>query len=379
MNRYMKALLYLTVLSGAFGCRSTQLGNDQDHIREVVMNLQTNQIMDNLIRYRQGLPILHLDYIHMTGTVTHTASGTLGGTQTTVGSKSLAAPVTALALSHMFTNVFTYGVAGTKVNQLTVTAEPVNTAPEVYRAYQKFMKVDEHLMETADPPPPGCALPGLVRSSAECGGQSCSHRKHHSVVYYWVPSSFKKEFQSLALNTVAVRGQATEISPYIDVMVKSVDPAGLQAPTTTIAATPATATTPATPARNYYSVRITFDKKVPNLPGFIITTIKGRLYDKPQYLELKVDPNTQQATPGAVTEAQMTKTMILKFSPEVLGLEKVNDVVTELTTPNQKVTLYLNDYIPTEPSQDQTAEDSRRILDQIRLQQVPLSFPGLTR
>src|SRR4051794_7369925 len=99
----MRKLLHVSagimLLGGSFACRSTQLASDQDHIRGAVMELHTNQIMDNLIRYRQGLPILHLDYVHMTGTVTDTASGALGGSQTTVRNRSLQAPVTALAMS----------------------------------------------------------------------------------------------------------------------------------------------------------------------------------------------------------------------------------------------------------------------------------------
>src|ERR1700724_3054963 len=54
-----KASWFVAVLLIAdSGCRSQQLARDEDHIRCAVLELQTNQIMDNLIRIRRGLPII---------------------------------------------------------------------------------------------------------------------------------------------------------------------------------------------------------------------------------------------------------------------------------------------------------------------------------
>jgi len=42
------------------GCRARQLCQDQDRIRCCVLDLYTNQIMDNLVRLHQCLPIVQM-------------------------------------------------------------------------------------------------------------------------------------------------------------------------------------------------------------------------------------------------------------------------------------------------------------------------------
>ena len=219
MTRIIQMLASVLILSTVLGCRATELAYDQDHIRSAVMGLHTDQLMDNLIRYRIGLPILQLDYQHMTGTVTDTASGTLAGSQTVAGTKSLTGPTTALAFSRVLTNVFNWTTMGQKVNQLTVTAEPVTTAPDVYQAYETYMRAPSHLMEDYNPPDPDSVIPTLIRSFATCGGSSCQHWRHHPVKYYWVPVGAKQEFLELAIHAMGVRGLPVPGSPDFDVAI----------------------------------------------------------------------------------------------------------------------------------------------------------------
>src|SRR6516225_9673574 len=106
-----KALLAFLVIDPCVGCRAQQLANDQDHIRSAVLELESNQIMDNLIRIRKGLPIMQLDYNHMTGTVTQTVNGNVSGSETIV--------------SRVVTSVVGYSASGQQIMQLTINAEPV--------------------------------------------------------------------------------------------------------------------------------------------------------------------------------------------------------------------------------------------------------------
>src|SRR5262245_44154382 len=71
------AVLLIAIL--ASGCRVRQLQMDQDRFRCALIQMQTSQIMDNLVRAYNGLPFVHLDYGAITGTVTQTANGQLSG------------------------------------------------------------------------------------------------------------------------------------------------------------------------------------------------------------------------------------------------------------------------------------------------------------
>ena len=77
---------------GLHGCRSQQLACDQDQFRSRILELYTNQIMDNLVRVDQGLPIVQMDYTNITGTVTQNATAGFSNTQTTADGKTLGYP-----------------------------------------------------------------------------------------------------------------------------------------------------------------------------------------------------------------------------------------------------------------------------------------------
>ena len=75
LMRRMTLLLPLLLVMGGAGCRSTQLAQDQDQFRARLLDLYTNQIMDNLVRADQGLPIIQVDYTKITGTITQNGMG----------------------------------------------------------------------------------------------------------------------------------------------------------------------------------------------------------------------------------------------------------------------------------------------------------------
>src|SRR5438045_2627485 len=95
----------------ACACRSQQLHKDQDQFRHALLQMQTDQLLDNLVRAYNGLPIVHMDYTQITGTITQTAEGQVSG------SVSEAAEVITKSISSMLT--------GRQESQLTVTGNPV--------------------------------------------------------------------------------------------------------------------------------------------------------------------------------------------------------------------------------------------------------------
>jgi hypothetical protein len=182
LTRVLRIAVLLAFLPG---CRAEQLESDQDRFRSALLQLETNQIMDNVVRAYNGLPIVHMDYSSITGTVSQTPSGQISGsTQTT-------APVT---------NMIAYMLGFSQTNQLTVTANPVVDKPDVYAAYLDFVGKPGRLVVSPTPPPPETAH--IVR----CFNGS----------YYWVPLEYRIDFLEMALKTSVMRGAPTAPPQSID-------------------------------------------------------------------------------------------------------------------------------------------------------------------
>ena len=109
--------------------------------------------------------------------------------------------------------------------------------------------------------------------NVECEGATYKRLKHQiNLGRGYVSCTVVFEFphhmngNSLYQDYVFDRGTVADHSSYagrsdIEVSIRSFDPTGLQSPRTKVG--------------RYYTVRVTFDKKVPNLPGWLIATIKG--------------------------------------------------------------------------------------------------------
>jgi hypothetical protein len=179
MSRHF--LFVLAVIVAADGCAVRALNRDQDQIRSALLDLYTNQIMDNLIRAHNGMPIIQIDYTNAQGTVTVKGTGMLSGG----GSSSHAAIVTTMR------NIMGL-LTGEASNQVTVVGTPVTTHNEVYNAYLEYLSLPGSLMVTDCPPPPHTAH--LCRHDGDC--------------YYWIPREYSRQFLRLSLLTTAERGQA---------------------------------------------------------------------------------------------------------------------------------------------------------------------------
>jgi len=343
------------------GCRTQQLASDQDHIRQAVLDLHTSQIVDNLVRTRKGLPIIQLDYTNMTGTVTQTGAMSGGGTQTVASTSFFNIPAAAAAVSRVVTGLGNLNTSATQVNQLTLTAQPVLTAPEVYNSYLNFMKVSDRLRETCDPPPPGTAV--VVKcydadcTDPACGGcDACGQRawwqlrhKERPKVYYWVPVEHRDEFRRLGLYTVAVRGQPTAVTATFDVTVRGVVEQKEEKADSGI-----------------WTLKMKIDRRVPNDGGFLYATIKGKLYNDEQFT---VFPNTTVplAQPLDLSEEQKTDEIIVRFSLKTLGLKTVDEVVAGLG--GQKVSVRLKQFVPSGSPTDRLLDDLKTQVELFRLGQ----------
>jgi hypothetical protein len=357
MHAKWTTVFALVMLAANAGCRARQLAHDQDHIREAMLDLHTNQIMDNLIRIRQGLPIIQLDYNHMTGTVTQTMNAGISGSDT------IARTHNPTAIVSVVTSVFGYSASRNRVNQLTINAEPLTNDPQVYNAYLTFLTDPSHLMETNFPPSPEEAL--IVRCREKgCCDLDCAPRKHHAKVYYWVPCAYRGEFLKLAMYAVALRGQPLVSSPDFLVTIKN------------LKVLPG-----ASKVAGAAELEVTFDKKMPKDSGYMIATVKSRLLDYPDLfvlepLKSKSTDDKKDAKGGLEAlrgDPELTDQFLLTFNTETvrarLETDKLalDDVLKDLK--DQQVKVRLKHYLPTVSPIDRQLEEIRYQLELNRLGQ----------
>lgn len=218
--------LIVTVLLAISGCAVRVLNHDQDQIRAALLDLYTNQIMDNLIRAHNGMPIIQIDYTNAQGTVTVKDSGMLSASRSTTH-----AAITTVMKSVMGS------LSGEATNQVTVVGTPVTTHNEVYNAYLEFLSLPGSLMVSDCPPPPEAV------HICRC---QCDR-------YYWVPKEYAQQFFRLSLLTTAERGQAL------------LPPDEFYAVTIQKIASP-----PAKGPANTYFVTLSLDKPIPNDIGYFV-------------------------------------------------------------------------------------------------------------
>lgn len=193
MNRVQLLVFCLAGLLAVAGCRSQQLRRDQDQFRHALLDMETNQIFDNLIRARCGLPIVHMDYDRISGTVTQSGTGDLRGSYTDVVGGSV-------------TRALTGGLLAKQDNQLGVTGSPVRDKPEVYVAYLQYLTLDDGLIFSVEPPPPGAAH--LCR---------CCEGGH-----YWVPSHRAGDFFQLSMRVTGLRDNVLQAPSYFEITIRGV-------------------------------------------------------------------------------------------------------------------------------------------------------------
>jgi hypothetical protein len=121
-------------VTGLVGCRSTQLGYDQRNMRETLLELYQNQVLDNLVRTKKNLPIVHIDYGNLNGTITQEASLSAGDDLTSTN-QGFAAGAAGALLKRVRTAVLKFSGGAKHTNQLTLNGSPVITSNAVYQAY----------------------------------------------------------------------------------------------------------------------------------------------------------------------------------------------------------------------------------------------------
>jgi hypothetical protein len=179
------------------GCAVHELRSDQERIRATLVELNTNQVLDNLVRASKGLPIIQIDYTNASASVTLEETANISDAVTTTNATGLmstiakvgAAATTSFAVTAATLNTLIPSMTALHTNQIGISGTPVLTSNELYDAYLAYLGEPGRLQVTACPPAPGEAH--LCKRYHKC--------------YYWVPVHAKEAFYELATVVTAQR------------------------------------------------------------------------------------------------------------------------------------------------------------------------------
>jgi hypothetical protein len=120
------------------GCRATQIRHDHQEIRDALIRLNQQQVLNNVARAYLRYPLMHIDYGTITGDVTTTTDTSVSGGKDDTDN-AFGGPVSAAnAIGNVKT---TYALSGklTNVAKLSLAGNPA-TARAVYEAYFQYVK-----------------------------------------------------------------------------------------------------------------------------------------------------------------------------------------------------------------------------------------------
>jgi hypothetical protein len=299
--RFALCLCSLLVL----GCAVAEAHKDQDKLRTALLDLYTDQLMDNLIRAKQRMPIIQVDYTNAQAMVTLTSTGSISDSQAVTNSTVQALPAKTLSFTRTILTTLSGTLGMTNANQITLAAVPLTTNDAVYDAYLEFLNLgDDSLCETPEPPPPGAAH--ICRKCSAC--------------YYWVPVQYRDAFLKLALVTTAQRDKS---------VVTQTDSYSVNG--TVVGDIPS----PSNPSKRRL-LTIKLDKPIPNDSGYFLVSDSTTQYAFNNYAP--PDPNN----PGTfLTRPPNTTTLIFSIS---------NDDGPVFKTSPFKLTVYLDHKQPKPPT-----------------------------
>jgi hypothetical protein len=108
------------------GCTATVVRWNSVRMREEIMAYYNDEIMDNLIRMKEGLPFVHVDISSVSAAGLSQVSGTVAGGDTESFTRTSPSLIGALhTISRVVTAPFAYSVTPLHSDTLTMTAVPV--------------------------------------------------------------------------------------------------------------------------------------------------------------------------------------------------------------------------------------------------------------
>src|SRR5262245_15823201 len=118
----MRAVVWVAVavLAGCSGCAAQRVHRDQNQIRDVLLDLYTDKLIDNLIRAYNGQPFIQVDYANLGSTVTFTGNGGVNGGEDINHSKVTNLPTMAKSITDSIRSSVNWSGSVNRQNQVTM-------------------------------------------------------------------------------------------------------------------------------------------------------------------------------------------------------------------------------------------------------------------
>jgi hypothetical protein len=189
----MRILTQLTlgccVLTACSGCLARQIGNDAIDLRAALLNMYSDQALDNLIRARNNMPFVQLSYSKLqvnddnklkSAVTGGAANFTYGHTANTTA----ASPLAQFTKLIMFAGAFPFSANDIGDRSLVFHADPVTNQNFIYEDYLQFVNTQGQFIDSDCPP----TCP--VHCMRKCGNR-----------WYWIPIEARDAFLALVLKT----------------------------------------------------------------------------------------------------------------------------------------------------------------------------------
>lgn len=199
-------------------CTTTHMQMDQSQLREILMDYTEDQIIDNVVRARNAMPIVHIDMVSVDAVVKTSLSASFSGgrSESSSGDRRVdrssslnanssgsgqssylyrTASAAASVASSVY-NPFNWSTSGARDNTIDVRMLPVMDEDAVYNAYEKFVSINggDSVRDSLHFNVPDTKLPHPDDPDGVHVG------KKWRGVYYWVPNKYKKEFFKLCIS-----------------------------------------------------------------------------------------------------------------------------------------------------------------------------------
>jgi hypothetical protein len=196
----------LLLVATSYGCQGVRLVREGEATRNAILDLYTEQAMDNLVRARCNMPFVQLAYrdigVQDLDTLGASINDTYGDTNE-VTRTGLAIVTSAV---HTVSNSLMIGASQSRSKTLSYSAQPVTDQNDIYLDYLAFANDPGLLMES-------CVEPKCYHVRRKCNGK-----------WYWVPPEAGPVFLALVLKTSMMRGPELLPQPFYTRKIVDVHP-----------------------------------------------------------------------------------------------------------------------------------------------------------
>jgi hypothetical protein len=309
-------LVLLALAPCCAGCLGKQFARDGISLRQAILDMYTDQIMDNLIRARCNMPFVQLKYSQIQANDSDEYSATGAIDQTIETARDL---ITG-AVMRTLTNDYKAAATGDRKMAMNFTADPITDENDIYQKYMAFA-MDPSLLVVSDCPPQG---PVHIL------------RKRHGC-YYWVPCEAGPAFLDLCMKTTFMRGKDDG----------AIVPAAYAVKITGLENTRKS-------TEDTVTAMLVFDKEVPNGEGLLVVDLPDGRAARIGVLRVYQDPDGKRVDVG-----QPTRRLLAQWFPE-------RDKVQPEDLKDRSARFYSHDYPPEVPAPSPVLRQINTNLNTIR-------------